>query len=147
MLCCSPERGASAAKRPKGKIKGIRIAQITNEEREAFRKRPSLIDKFWKQRPLGPRKFMTRRRGVLTSLKEVFEGVREASVALGVTELRICDYARRAMELKGRRLWYLSQEELVLLRDRKVKPAELLNRKKIHGHAPPTFNKRKGKRL
>lgn len=137
----------SAAKRPKGKIKGIRIAQITNEQREAFRKRPSLIDKFWKQRPLGPRKFMTRRRGVLTSLKEVFEGVREASVALGVTELRICDYARRAMELKGRRLWYLSQEELALFRDRKVKPAELLDRKKIHGHAPPTFNKRKDKNL
>jgi hypothetical protein len=136
----------AAATRPKGKIKGIRIAQITNEQREAFQKKPSLIAGFWEQRPLGPRKFMTRRRGVLTSLKEVFEGVREVAEALGVTELRICDYARRGKELKGRTLWYLSQEELALLRDRKVKPAELLERKKIHGHAAPTFNKRKNKK-
>ena len=133
----------AAATRPKGKIKGIRIAQITNEQRDAFQKKLSLIDKFWEQRPLGPRKFMTRRRGVLTSLKEVFEGVREAAEVLGVIELRICDYARRGKELKGRKLWYLSQEELALLRDRKIKPAQLLERKRIHGHAPPTFNKRK----
>ncbi len=136
----------SAAKRLKGRIKGVRIAQITKEQREAFQKKPSLIAGFWEQRPLGPRKFMTRRRGVLTSLKEVFEGVREAAEVLGVIELRICDYARRGKELKGRKLWYLSQEELALLRDRKIKPAQLLERKKIHGHAPPTFNKRKDKK-
>jgi hypothetical protein len=136
----------AAAKRLKGKIKGIRIAQITTEQREAFRVEPSLIEEFWKQRPLGPRKFMTRRRGMLTSMNEVFDGVREASEALGVTELRICDYARRGMELKGRRLWYLSQDELALLQGRKIAPAELLEKKKIHGHAAPTFNKRKDKK-
>lgn len=89
---------------------------------------------------------MTRRRGVLASLKEVFDGVREASQALGVSDQQVRDYARGARELKGRRLWYLSQEELALLRDRKVKTEELLERKRIHGHAPPTFNKRKDKK-
>jgi len=136
----------AAAMRPKGKINGIRIAQITNQQRENFQHNPSLIDDFWKQRPLGPRKFMTRRRGVLTSKKEVFEGVREASEALGVTELQVCDYARRSKELKGRRLWYLSQEELALLRDRRITTAALLKKKKIYGHAEPTFNKRKDKK-
>jgi len=133
----------SASRRPKGKIKGIRIASITNEQKEAFQKKPSLIDKFWEQRPLGPRKFMTRRRGLLSSLKEVFEGVREASEVLGVSEQNVCDYARRGKELKGRRLWYLSQDELALLRDKKVKPAELLKIKRIEGHAPPLFGRRK----
>jgi hypothetical protein len=138
------ERAAnSAAKRLKGKINGLRIAQITPQQFNEFGKSPALVEAFWRERPLGPRKFMTRRRGVLTSLKEVFEGVREASEALGVTELRICDYARRSKELKGRRLWYLSQEELTMLRERLITLAELLQKKKIHGHAAPTFNKRK----
>lgn len=133
----------AASRRPKGKINGIRIAQITSEQRDAFERNASLIKKFWSQRPLGPRKFMTRRRGLLTSLKEVFDGVREASEALGVSEQNVCDYARRGKELKGRRLWYLSQEELALLRNRKVKAAELLKIKKVKGHAPPLFGRRK----
>ncbi len=136
----------SAAKRPKGKINGVRIAQITLQQYEEFDKSPALVEAFWQARPLGPRKFMTRRRGVLTSLMEVFDGVREASEALGVPELRVCDYARRSMELKGRRLWYLSQEELTMLRDKVSTPAELLEKKKIYGHAEPTFNKRKDKK-
>lgn len=132
----------SAAKRPKGMINGIRITQITKEQQKVFQKKPSLIGEFWKERPLGPRKFMTRRRGVLTSLEEVFDGVREVSEALDVSDQQVCDYARRAKELKGRRLWYLSQEELALLRNKKATPAELLDRKKIDGYAPPPFNKR-----
>jgi hypothetical protein len=135
----------AAATRPKGKINGIRIAQISNQQREDFQKNSSLIDDFWKQRPMGPRKFMTRRRGLLTSLHEVFDGVREASETLGVSEQQVCDYARRGKELKGRRLWYLSQDELALLRDRRITTAALLKKKKIHGHAEPTFNKRKDK--
>jgi hypothetical protein len=102
----------AAAKRPKGKINGVRIAQITEQQRTALGTEPSLIEEFWRQRPLSPRKFMTRRRGILTSLGEVFDGVREASQALGVREMQICDFARREKELQGRRLWYLSQEEL-----------------------------------
>jgi len=50
----------AAAKRPKGKIKGIRIAQITKAERDAFQRNPALISEFWVQRPLEPRKLMTR---------------------------------------------------------------------------------------
>lgn len=133
----------AAAKRPKGKINGIRIAQITQKQQKSFEQNPSLIEEFWDNRPLGPRRFMTRRRGVLTSLKEVFDGVREASEALGVKEQRICDYARREKELKGRRLWYVSQDELALLRDKKLKPAELLKKKRIEGHAPQIFGRRK----
>ena len=134
------ERGAnSAAKRPKGKINGIRIAQITPQQYEEFAKSPALVEAFWRERPLGPRKFMTRRRGLVTSLQEVFDGVREASEAMGVSEQQVCDYTRREKELKGRRLWYLSQEDLALLRDKKVKPSDLLKKKKIQGHALPTF--------
>jgi hypothetical protein len=133
----------AAATRTKGKINGIRIAQITNEQRDVFKQKPSLIDAFWRDRPLGPRKFMTRRRGMVTSLLEVFDGVREASEAMGVSEQQVCDYARREKELKGRRLWYLSQEELTLLRNKKVKTSDLLKKKKIQGHTPPMFATRK----
>lgn len=132
----------AAAKRAKGKIKGIRIAQITHTEQKEFTRKPSLIKGFWARRPLGPRKFMTRRRGVLTSLNEVFEGVREAAEALDVKEQAVCDYARRGKKLKGRMLWYVSQEELALLRDKKVKTPELLKKKKAEGHAPLPFGRR-----
>lgn len=124
----------SASKRPKGKIKDIRIAQITKEQAERFRLNPKLIDDFWLERPLGPRKFMTRRRGILTSLREVFEGAVEASEALQLSLQQVCDAARRGTELIGRQLWYLSQDELCELRDERMKSADLLKLKLAEGH-------------
>jgi hypothetical protein len=108
----------AAAKRPKGKVNGIRIAQITKEQFEIFQKKPELIDEFWMERPLGPRKYMTRRRGVLTSFKEIFDGLSEASEALGIKQQQICDAVRRGTELEGRNFWFLSQEDVALWRNK-----------------------------
>jgi hypothetical protein len=48
----------AASKRPAGKIKGIRIARISKDQLDAFILNPSLIDKFWKDRPQKLRKLI-----------------------------------------------------------------------------------------
>ncbi len=102
----------SASKRPKGKIAGIRIARIDRETAKRFSKNAKLVEQFWLQRPIGPRKFMTRRRGILTSKSELFEGVREAADALSLKETQVCDAARRGTETKSRQFWHLCRAEL-----------------------------------
>lgn len=124
----------SASKRPKGRILGIRIARIDKKTAKRFSKDAKLIKQFWLQRPIGPRKFMTRRRGILTSKSELFEGVREAAEALALKETQVCDAARRGTETKSRQFWYLSQAEVAKAKKTSDGLRSLLRAKQREGH-------------
>lgn len=100
-LGVDPEVALSACKRPKGKIRGLRIARISMSLAEKIRHDPSLADAFWSERPEYRRRWK-KRRSVVTSKNEVFDDVFEASTKLGLKQHSIYDAARRGSCLAGR---------------------------------------------